>query len=83
MRSKMSHENQLACLAVVNLTAEGLKRAVSLIEPVLNPALTVVQIAIGVATLVWILRRVKGVNLDNRMKELKLRKPRAKKPLRK
>ena len=82
MQHKMSHENQLACLAVINLSAEGFKRAVSLIEPVLNPALTVVQIAIGVATLWWILRRVKGVNLDNKLKELKLRKPK-RKPLRK
>ena len=76
MQRKMSHENQLACLAVINLTANGVARAVSFIEPILAPALTLVQVLIGVATLVWFLRRIKGVNLDNKLKEQKLRKPR-------
>lgn len=74
MFSKMNVDNQVAVLAFLNLSADAVRKIGTWLEPVLSPLLTVMQIVIAVATVVWILQRVKGVKLDNKIKQKELDK---------
>jgi hypothetical protein len=71
---KMNIDHQVAVLALVNLAAEAVKKVILWIEPVLGPVLTTGQIVIAVLTIVWLWQRVKGVKLDNKMKQKELDK---------
>lgn len=67
-------ENQFAILVVLNASAAGVRQLVEWLQPVLTPILTLGQIAIAAATVVWIWQRVKGQRLDNRIKQKELDK---------
>ena len=71
---KMNIDHQVAVLALVNLAAEAVKKVILWIEPVLGPVLTTGQIVIAVLTIVWLWQRVKGVKLDNKIKQKELDK---------
>lgn len=71
---KMNTDHQVAVLALVNLAAEAVKKVILWMEPVLGPVLTTGQIVIAVLTVIWIWQRVKGVKLDNKLKQKELDK---------
>lgn len=71
---KMNIDHQVAVLALVNLAAEAVKKVILWIEPVLGPVLTTGQIVIAVLTIFWLWQRVKGVKLDNKIKQKELDK---------
>ena len=69
---KMNTDHQVAVLALVNIAVEAVKKVVLWIEPVLGPVLTIGQIVIAAVTIIWIWQRVKGVKLDNKIKQREL-----------
>jgi uncharacterized membrane protein YciS (DUF1049 family) len=44
------------------------------VEPVIAPLISLGQLGIAIATIVWICVRVRGVRLDNKIKEKELKK---------
>jgi hypothetical protein len=75
MISKMNVTDKvIAGMVAVNGLVAGIRGIVTAIEPLLGPLVSVGQIGIAAATIVWIVFRVKGVRLDNKLKEKELKK---------
>lgn len=64
----------MIALVTANGIVAGIQKAVAAIEPVVAPLISVGQFLIAVATLIWIIYRIKGVRLDNKLKEKELKK---------
>jgi hypothetical protein len=68
----MKHDYDILALLSLNTVFEPIKILLQAAEPLAGPALTLVQIAIGVATFVWIVVRIKGAKLANKKAEKEL-----------
>lgn len=67
-------DKTMIALVAANGVVAAVKKAVEVVEPVIAPLISVGQLLIAVATLVWIIYRIKGVRLDNKLKQKELEK---------
>ena len=71
--NRMKEDHQLVGLLLANGAGSTAHNVLTTVEPLLGPILTFIQILVGAITFVWIWRRVRGAELDNKFKEKKLR----------
>lgn len=75
MISKMNFSDKaIAAMVAANGVVAGVREIINAVEPVLGPLISIGQLGIAVATIVWIFVRVKGARLDNKLKEKELKK---------
>lgn len=75
MASKMNFSDKtMIAVVTANGIAAGIQKVVSTVEPAIAPLISVGQLIIVIATVVWIIVRIKGVRLDNKLKEKELNK---------
>lgn len=67
-------ELQAVMLLTTNGLLEAFQKVVTAVQPLLSPLLTLGQVVIALATIIWIFRRARGAKLDNRLKEIEIEK---------
>lgn len=67
--------SEIPALALVsaNSMLAGAQWVLKAVEPVLASLVTLAQVVIGVLTIIWIVQRVKGIKIENKIKALELK----------
>jgi uncharacterized membrane protein YciS (DUF1049 family) len=67
-------DKAMVALVATNGVVAWVQKICAAVEPVIAPLISLGQLGIAIATIVWICVRVRGVRLDNKIKEKELKK---------